>query len=67
MYEGVGEDQPKIPGHHFDEPTHAVHWNDSGESCYFSYVQEANPGYTGSYGATKDAGIYKANKFILEV
>ena len=71
MYEGIGwHDQSSAsgvgqhPGHEEHEPTAAVHWNESGEQCWFSYVPECSPG--GKHDPiTHLAGCYKANRFTL--
>jgi hypothetical protein len=68
-WEGFPEDTdwpPQIgnPGCDRDEMTHAVHWNESGESCYFSYVPEHEPGF--AWGEQPVNKIYyKQNKCVF--
>jgi hypothetical protein len=50
-------------GYTQNEPTHAVYWNDSGESCYFSYVVEATKEHLWYLEYDPLASFYKQNRF----
>ena len=56
----VGIDTGKQPGYGEDEMTHAVHWNESGEQCYFSFVPECQPGQDREKNA-----LYRQYKYLL--
>jgi hypothetical protein len=67
-YAGVGGSIGLVlPGWHQKESSsHGVHWDESGENCYFSYVQESSPKQDpGYYNYT--AGVYKQNRFLLKM